>query len=290
VRTLRPVLLGATLALALLAAACGGKNIDKVPKDRDAGLTPIQLYERGLTLSRKGRYYRSRTILEKILSRANVGPEILGNTNLAIADAYYYDGGVINVAEALSRYTSFLTFYPTHPRADYAQYQLGLCYLKQSLGPDKDQATTRQALDAFKKVESLYPTSQFVTAARGKSDECRERLAESEMRIGRFYMRRKAWDGAISRFRGILSDYPRYTRRMEATFLLAQALQSARKNEEARLYFQKVVDEYPKSRYASQAKQALDAIQSEPDKTAEAPRGKKSSRIEVEAADHKGGP
>jgi outer membrane protein assembly factor BamD len=285
--------IGAALLLAAALAAASGcvkKNLDKAPKDREAALTPVQLYERGAELSRRGHYYRARLILEKVLSRAGVGPEILGNTNLAIADAYFNDGGVINVAEALSRYTSFLTFYPTHPRADYAQYQLGLCYLKQALGPDKDQATTRQALDAFRKVEANFPTSSFVAAARAKADACRERLADSEVRIGLFYMKRKAYDGAVSRFRTVLDQYPRYTRRDQVTFLLAEALKAVHKGEEAALYFQKIVDEFPKSRYYSQARRALEEPHAPSDKTAEAPPGKKSSsRREPEPQGNLGG-
>lgn len=289
-RPARLLFLALLAAALLLAPGCGKKKIDKAPKDKDAGLTPSQIYEKGTSLSRRGHYYRAREVLEKVLSRANVGPEILGNTNLAIADAYYYDGGIINVAEALSRYTSFLTFYPSHPRADYAQYQLGLCYLKQALGPDKDQATTRQALDAFRKVETGYPTSDFVAAAREKSDACRERLAEAELRVGKFYMKRKAYDGAVSRFKTVLEDYPRYSRKDEVTFLLAQALRSARKGEEALLYFQKIVDEFPKSRYASQARQALESPPDSSGKTAEAPREKKSSaRKEPEGPARQGG-
>ncbi|HZE88998.1 MAG TPA: outer membrane protein assembly factor BamD [Verrucomicrobiae bacterium] len=278
----------ALAAAALFAPACGRKNLDKVPKDREASLTPQQLYEKGTELSRRGHYYRARQILEKVLSRANVGPEILGNTNLAIADAYYYDGGIINVAEALSRYTSFLTFYPTHPRADYAQYQLGLSYLRQALTPDKDQATTRQALDAFRKVETGFPTSPFVALAREKADACRQRLAESAVRIGRFYAKRKAYDGATSRYRTVLADYPKYSHADQVTFLLAEALRGARKEDEARLYFQKVIDGYPNSRYRAQAVAALAKRETE-EKTAETPREKKSSSVETDRPVASGG-
>lgn len=278
----------ALVASALLAPGCGRKNLDKVPKDRDASLTPQQLYEKGTELSRRGHYYRARQILEKVLSRANVGPEILGNTNLAVADAYYYDGGIINVAEALSRYTSFLTFYPTHARADYAQYQLGLSYLRQALTPDKDQATTRQALDAFRKVETGFPASPFVALAREKADVCRQRLADADVRVGMFYAKRKAYEGAVSRFRSVLQEFPKYPHADQVTFLLAEALRGARKEEEARLYFQKVIDAYPKSRYRAQAVGAL-AKRDSGEKTAETPREKKSSSVETDRPVASGG-
>jgi outer membrane protein assembly factor BamD len=267
------------VALALVISPGCKKDLDKVVKDKDASLTPAQIYEKGMTLMKRGHYYRAREVLEKVLGRGNAGPEILGNTNLAIADAYFYDGGVINMAEALSRYTSFLTFYPSHPRADYAQYQLGLCYLRQALSPDKDQSTTRQALDAFRKVEINWPASDFATAAREKADYCRARLADSEARIGYFYMKRKAWPGAIDRFRSALEVYPRYNRRDQIYYSLAQSLRASNKIPEAQIYFQKIVDEFPKSRYAPSARQALASEADSSGKTAEAPKGKKSSAV-----------
>jgi outer membrane protein assembly factor BamD len=215
-------------------------------------------------------------VLEKILNRSNVPPEILGNSHLAIADAYYYDGGVINIAEALSRYTSFLTFYPSHPRADYAQYQLGLCYLKQALGPAKDQATTFQAMSAFRKVETDYPGSEFAVAARERADDCRERLAQSERQVGEFYQKRGALPGAIDRYRKVIEDYPKYSRRDEVYYLLAEALAGSDRMLEAVLYYRRVIEEFPRSRYAGNAKEALAAAEEGSGQAAKEPRSKKS--------------
>ena len=279
------------LACLLAALALSGckKDLDKVPKDRDAALTPQQLLEKGTSLSRRGHYYRARQILEKVLSRPNAGAELIAKANLAIADAYYYDGGVINVAEALSRYTSFLTFYPTHPSADYVQYQIGLCHLKQVLAPDRDQTTTRQALDAFVKVANDYTDSGYAKAAREKADECRERLGESEFRVGLFYMKRRGHFGAIERFRTILESYPRYSKRDQVYFQLATALRARGKVDEALLYLQKVVEEYPKSRWAAEAREILDETAVPPGRTAETTADKPSSARRDAAAAPPGG-
>lgn len=272
-----PVLLAGLLA-ALATGGCSKRDIDKVVKDRDRSLTPQQLYEKGQTYLRKGRYYRARTTLEKILARSDAGAALLGDANLAIADAYYYDGGVINVAEAMSRYTSFLTFYPAHPRADYAQYQLGLAYLKQALGPDKDQATTRQALEAFRKVALDHPESGFADAARDRAEECRERLASADAQVGLFYLKRGGWAGAADRFRSALELAPRHRDRDEILFHLATALERSDKQDEALIYYQKIVDEYPNGRYAGDARQAIEQAASEATAAAGESRKKSSAK------------
>ena len=145
---MRRVLCAALLLLTLSSGGCLSRNKDltAIPKGKDRDLTVDQLMAKGKGLLERRKYFRSRTTLEIVQSRQEATREILADVNLLIADAYFFDGGIINLAEALSRYTSFLTFYPTHSRADYAQYQLGLSYLKQALSPDKDQAITIKVL------------------------------------------------------------------------------------------------------------------------------------------------
>ncbi len=272
---------GALLALSatlVLLPACRKASTAAVPRGKDDALTTAQLVEKGKALMERRKYFRARASLEKALGREDATRELLAEVNLLIADAYYHDGGILNLAEALSRYTSFLTFYPTHPKADYAQYQLGLCYLKQALGPDKDQSTTRKALDAFREIQRRHPASEWVEPAANQIAICRERLAESEMRVGLFYAKRRAWSGAIDRFRRVLEEYPSYTDLDRAYFELARALEETKRREEALIYFQGILEKFPDSRYAAEARQALGQEASPAERTAEAGDGDASAR------------
>jgi len=273
------------LAAALMSAGCKkGPN-----SDASRSMTAQQIYEKGMALFKGHHYFRARTILDKALSKPGVTRDLVADVNLALADAYYYDGGIINIAEALSRYTSFLTFYPAHARADYAQYQLGLCYLKQALGPDRDQATTRKALDELQKVVKEHPDSEWADKARVKIGEARERLAESEMRVGLFYLKHKAYDGAIDRFRKVLEDYPGYSHLDRAYYELADALKSARKLDEAMLYYKKVLELFPDSRYVSRAQNAIADVNEGHSSTAEASANRSGSSKTPPAALSSGG-
>jgi len=231
-------------------AGCGEK---KPPKDRFAGQTADEIYAIGARQIERGKYGKARRTLESALGRATTTPEIIANVHLGLADAYFLDGGLLNLAEALSRYTNFLTFYPNHERADYAQYRLALCYLKQALSPDRDQSQTRKALAEFMKVSTLYPNSSYVGPAMQKAAEARQRLAESEFRIGRFYFRSRAWEGAVDRFRAILDDYPLYSGKPRVYLLLGRSLLALDREDEGNLYLEKVIAEYPQTTSAYEA-------------------------------------
>jgi outer membrane protein assembly factor BamD len=244
----------AALAMALLAAVtagCGGEK--KPPKDPFAGQTAEEIYQHAERQMEKKNYSRARTTLQAALGRTTTTPELIAKVHLALADAYFYDGGIINLAEALSRYTNFLTFYPNHPRVDYAQYQIALCHLKQVLTPDRDQTQTRRALDEFLKLRGQFPNSPYVAPAEEKANEVRERLAEAEFRVGQFYFRSEAYEGALERFRLVLEEYPLYSKKPKLYLLLGRSLIALDRQDEGRLYLQKLIAEFPDSDAAYEA-------------------------------------
>jgi outer membrane protein assembly factor BamD len=245
--------LALTLAMAVAAAGCAKHG----PKDKHHGLTAPQIYDLALKQMGKKSYFRARETLQNALGRNDSTPELVAKVHLALADAYFLDGGILNLAEALSRYTNFLTFYPNHASADYAQYQLGLCYLKQTLNPDRDQAQTHKALDELAKVPRTYPNSDYLGLADKKADEARELLAEHDFRIATFYFKKGEYIGATQRFRQVLEAYPRYSRKDSLYLVLGRSLLALDKTDEACLYLQKLVAEFPDCREAGAARHLL---------------------------------
>ena len=244
-----------TLCLAILPAC--GKKPPKAVKDKYANFNAVQVYDLAMKQYHRKAYAAAREILQKALGKTDATPDLIAKVHLALADAYFYDGGILNLAEAQSRYTNFLTFYPNHARADYAQYQLGLCYLKQTANPDRDQDQTRKALAELVKVRTGYPNSEYVGAADLKANEARNILAEHEFRIGFFYFRRQSYTGAIMRFREVLDKYPNYSQKDRTYLLLGRSLMATKKDDEGRLYLEKLVKEYPQSHYAGEARGLL---------------------------------
>ncbi len=239
----------------LAPSACAAKS--QGSKDKFADMTGQQIYDAGIAAQKKGSWYKSRGIMQKALERSDTTPDLVARIHLALADSYFHDGGLVNLAEALSRYTNFLTFYPNHELIDYAQYQLGLCHLRQALNPDRDQGETRKAVEELDRVMRRYPDSEWIDEAEAKADEARQRIAEHDYRIGNFYFRQRSWSGSAERFRRLLEEFPRFSKKDRVYLQLGQSLLNLSRGDEAMLYLNRLVSEFPDSSHASEARRLI---------------------------------
>ena len=248
-RRLRSLIL---LALPLLASVSCHRENPLLAEPVD------QLYQASLHKMQKKKYYAARSLLQTLQARIpQEDRELLPLVQLKLADAYYLDGGALNLGEALSAYRNFLTYYPQREEAAYAQLHVGMSLFGQVLAPDRDQELTYKAIAEFEKVERLYPESPYVARARDQILACREKLASHEFLIGKFYYRRRQYLGAADRFRVILDKYPQYRRTEETLFLLGSCLVATSNPDEARLYFARLVDDYPDGKLTREAQARL---------------------------------
>jgi outer membrane protein assembly factor BamD len=198
------------------------------------------------------------------LSRIRFNPEtkdvIEPLTRLAIADATFYQSTPIGWIDARSKYVDFVTLNANHPLAPYAQLQVGACSLKQVNAPAKDQTMTRQAIRDFEQVVERWPTSLYVDAARGLLRQARGRLAESEYLVGRFYLKKKAYIAAIDRFRNVVEGFPDYPELEKVLFRLGQAHLRTGNTLEGRVFMDRLIHDYPRSKLVGQAQKALRSI------------------------------
>ncbi len=128
----------------------------------------------------------------------------------------------------------FLAIHPGNKDAPYALYLISLNYYEQIEDVNRDQSTTRQALDSLGELVRRYPTTRFAADARLKIDLVRDHLAGKEMEIGRFYQRRQQWLASVVRFRTVIDDYQTTTHTPEALMRLTESYLALGIPEEAR--------------------------------------------------------
>ena len=97
-----------------------------------------------------------------------------------MGDTYLGEGNVESLVLAVNEFKEFLSFYPTHRRADYAQYKLALCHYRQMRGPERDQRETREAVQEFETFIAKYPNSPLLPEVQARYREARDRLSLSD--------------------------------------------------------------------------------------------------------------
>ena len=183
---------------------------------------------------------------------------------LGIGDAYLGEGRLDSLILAANEFREFLQFFPVDPRADYAQYRLGMALLKQMLGPERDQTATKEALTEFTKFQQMYPKSTYRPEVDKLYRETRDRLSDSEFLVGQFYYRIKLYVGAISRLQNLLIEDPAYTRKDQAYFLLGEIHYKALLIDQALPYYERLLTEFPSSKRAEETKKRLAEIKLKP--------------------------
>ncbi len=247
----------ATVGLVLTlagTAGCAGKKKDAA---RAEPLTSDAMYRRGIEYLNQRKLRQATNVFERIEYSPDSRRELEPLARLAVADATFYQGTDLSLIDARSLYLDFVTLYGDHPLAPYAQIQVGLCSLKQVNEPSKDQSQTHRAIGDFREVIDRYPESIYSEAARTLLDLAHSNLAQSEYLIGRFYLKRKAFNAAAERFRIVTDRYPDYPEKEKVLFHLSRALQLGGNDSEARIYLDKLLADYPDGTYVEDARRSL---------------------------------
>jgi outer membrane protein assembly factor BamD len=239
----------------LLAAGCASRRGDLATL---AANSDRVIWEAGQEAEKHRDWETARQHYRRIIDgfpQSQLGPD----ARLALGDSHYKEGGTANYILAVSAYREFLTFYPSHPRADYAQFRVGESYFRQRNPPDRDQTPTEEALEEFYRLLEHYPDSPLADEARERVIECRQSLARSEFLIGYFYQRtRKAYRAATRRFERLLDRYPDYADLDEVLLRLGETLSLSRRPKEAAPYLARLLKEFPDSRYVPEAQALLE--------------------------------
>ena len=218
-----------------------------------ADQTPEQLYLQGESDFKKSRYERAIENWKKV-RETFPDPELAAKAEIGIANSYFLNHDFI---EAGAAYEDFRKLHPTHDLAQFSLYRQGLASYNLINGIDTDQTPTRNALTLFESFEKLYPKSQYVTKVQEKIADCRGKLAQYEIYVGRFYYRTDYYLAAIGRLEGALTNFPDYAGNDETLFYLGKAALEVRDNDKMRSAFSRLIREYPSSKYLDDTRKLL---------------------------------
>ncbi|MDA8691477.1 outer membrane protein assembly factor BamD, partial [Candidatus Pelagibacter bacterium] len=217
----------------LLIISCS-KNVpeNKITVEKEMELQMTEAYNEGLKeLERGDVLYAAKKFNEAeiLFPQSDYAPRAA----LMAAYSYYSQN---YYSDAIAELDRFIRVYPNHPRNDYAEYLLGLCFYEQIVDEKKDLQSITDAKLTFQNLTKKYPKTDFAIDANYKLDLINDILAAKEIYIGRYYMEKKKWIPAINRFRLIIDQYDSTIYVEEALYRLVEIYYIIGLEDEAKKY------------------------------------------------------
>jgi outer membrane protein assembly factor BamD len=196
------------LALGLSLTGC---------KSRDGADTPMTdpavVYERARKSLSNGDYPTAIRIYEALMARYPFAAETR-QSRLDVIYGYYRAGESDSAIDAAD---TFISENPTHPRVDYAWYLKGLTdfermpnFMERWFRVDLDKrppTQARRSFLSFSTVVEQYPNSDYAHDARRRMVYLRNRLADYEIAVARYYVDRGAYVAAAQRAKVAIEEF-----------------------------------------------------------------------------------
>jgi outer membrane assembly lipoprotein YfiO len=255
----RTRLLAVVVALAAVSA-CSGQTRGAVPVGTSE---PDKfLFDKGTAALNAKKWLTAREFFKQVTETYTASP-YRPDAKLGIGDTYLGEGTAEALVLAINEFKEFLSFYPTHRRADYAQLKLGMAHFRQMRHPQRDQTETREAVREFEAFVARYPNSSLLPEAKQHLREARDRLSESDYLVGYFYYRQRWYPGAVDRFKVLLKDDPEYTGRDAVYYYLADSLVKLKFEAEALPYLEKLIAEFEQSEFLVEAQKRVTELKTQ---------------------------
>jgi len=136
---------------------------------------------------------------------------------LKIADAMFENGAY---DKAIMRYQTFVELYPIHKEVPRAKYQIALAYFDQIKNMDRDTSIIQAALDSFKALSQDPNGGEWAKKAEEKLRICRKKLAEKEIYKAQTYISMGRYAAARVAAKRVLDEFPKLGFDTEANDLL----------------------------------------------------------------------
>jgi outer membrane protein assembly factor BamD len=179
-----------------------------------------KLYNEGLYLLQQKKEFKEAAKKFEEVDRQHPYSDWARKALLMQAYSYYEAKEYDDSITAAKRYVAM---HPGSPDAAYAQFLIGSSYYEVIPDVTRDQQRTEQAMRELEQVIRRYPNTEYATSAKKKLDVARDQLAGKEMMVGRFYLNKKDFSGAINRFKLVVTQYQTTRHVEEALMRLTEA-------------------------------------------------------------------
>ena len=198
-----------------------------------------------------GRYLAAIERLEALESRFPYGPY----TEQAQLELIYAHFRNLDYTQAVLVSERFIRLYPEHPQLDYAYYAKGLASSMMDKGifdnisptdlSKRDMGAARDSFQDFNEIILRFPDSEYVDDALARMTYLRNRMAEYEVNVANYYMRRQAYVAAINRGQYVVKHFQRTPSVAPALAIMVKAYRKLKLNRLANDTLEILVLNYP---------------------------------------------
>ena len=199
-------LLLALLAALVLVSACSSNDPKKIT-------SPGQIYHLAKKALDGSDYGQAIKLYEALEARFPFSPEAKQG-QLDLMYAYYKNHAT---ESAIDQADQFIRENPIHPRVDYAYYIKGLTWFERNPNfierwfradlSQRPPIDARKSFQAFQTLVQQYPNSEYAADAHQRMIFLRNRLANYDVYIAKFYLSRGIYVGAINRAKFAIENY-----------------------------------------------------------------------------------
>lgn len=236
------------IMLMLALSYCGKKPRTVLPA-ADQFAKAKDLYDRG-------KYYKARMEFENLIY-TYPGNTVIDTAQFYLGMCHYMQKDYGLATGELKR---LLTAYPTSALTDDAQYYIGMSHYNMSPKYSLDQSETYQAIEEFDQLVSNYPTSEYVSDARGKIKELEDKLAQKSFKTGEMYLKMSDYKAALTYFAFVRDNYPATDWAVRAFYYSGEAQMKLDRLSEAKDTFEKFLLGFSNHELASKAKEKLEEV------------------------------
>ena len=175
----RPIAAAVALAMLMPLAACAGRGKHTKADTQYVARDVNTLYNLARQQLDRENYAAAAAVFDEV-ERQHPYSIWARRAQLMSAFSYY---AAKDYQKGIDSARRFISIHPGNKDAPYAYYLVALSYYEQINDVERDQSTTRQAMDAMNELVRRYPDTRYAADARLKIDLVRDHLAGHQMEI-----------------------------------------------------------------------------------------------------------
>ena len=232
--------------LSIMTSSCSSN--EEIPDER---LLEKELYDQAQLRLKNGSYSTAIRSLEALESRFPFG-RYAEQAQAELIYAYYMNAQFEASQSAAER---FINLHPRHTHSGYAYYMKGLASFTDDSGlfsryfqsdlAKREVVMAQQSFDELSDFIARYPDSKYVPHAKQRMIYLRNLLAQHEVYVADFYMKRGAYLAAIGRAKYVIEHLPNTPQTPYALSILVEAYGLMEYNELRKINLQILNSNYP---------------------------------------------